>query len=68
MKSYSSNTVTTDDLQAAVQAGCDRVANASADAIDDLDVKQNQQISQLRRWLAASFVANLVLTVVLHLM
>lgn len=62
MKSYSNEAVSQDaalDI-AAKQAS---IVQASLDAVD---AKQTEQIGQLRLWLAASFLANVALTLALR--
>jgi len=54
MKMLSDQAVTKDDLTAMV-----------SNAIDEVDVKQAQQIKDLKYALVGSFVVNLVVTVVL---
>jgi hypothetical protein len=62
MKMYSSDAVTKDQVESAVQTAVSAVSTS----IDEIDKKQSLQIKQLRRWcigltvfLAAHLVANI---------
>lgn len=62
MKMYSDNAITHEDIN--------RVVIAQADAIEakvnNVDIKQTAQIKQLKLWLIASVVFNVIFTVALR--